>query len=314
MGKNGVRHFSHTPASQAQVVHNVSAGIRAFCLSGQKAHYDGIDLKTGEKKWKAVTVAQEKASKRMGHAFASKFIKGSTLEFALSPTITAFGIFPTSSTSPTIDAPTLKAPTFLDALSTDFARALQDLVAILADLKSLSILGDLTLSHSSNPSVLKVHFPGCDAHVVETLCDEVGVTRGVIREDEGWKDSRDVEMALLFPFADDAYDNGETYFEKALPLTTSRQQPEGLNWQDVLSPSLRTVSPKGLSTKSFTSADSYHHSFSYQDELSSLYNPWAGDDDEESMYELDSLVDESASFQGMEGILRFIEVCDGARR
>ena len=311
-GRSGVRHFSHTPASQAQVVHNVSAGIRAFCLNGQKAHYDGIDLKSGEKRWKAVTVAQDKASKTMSHAFACNSIKGSTLEFALSPTITALGMFPASSA---IHAQTLNAPTFLDALSTDFARALQDLVATLADLKSLSTLGDLPLSQSSNPSVLKVHFPGCDARTVETLCDEFGVTRGVIREDEGWKQARDVEMALLFPFADDANEGRETYFEKAhSSAPCSRPRQEDVHWQDMLSPSLLTVGPRKFSTKSLSSADSYHRSLSYPEELSSAINPWAGDD-EGSMRETDHVVvDESASYEGMEGILRFIELCDGARR
>ena len=304
-----MRHFSNTPASQAQVVQNVSAGIRAFCLNGQKARYDGIDIKTGDKKWKAVTAAQDQASQTMRHAFTSRSVKGSTLEFVLNPTITALGVFPTSLTSSTINTPTLNAPALLDALSTDFARALQDLAAILRDLKSLSTLGDLPLSHSSNPSVLKVHFPGCDAHTVETLCDEIGVRRGVIKEDEGWRKSKDVEMALLFPFADDIEDNGEAYFEKS----SLQFQQEDVDWRDMLSHSTRTASPTRLSTKSLTSAESYHR-MSIPDELSSAHNPWAGDDGGLSVLEVDSVVDENASYEGMEGILRFIEVCDGARR
>src|SRR5271170_394506 len=56
----GVRYFSHSPAAPAEVVNNVSQAVRAFWLSGQKAHYDGINPRSGEKRYKAVSELQHK--------------------------------------------------------------------------------------------------------------------------------------------------------------------------------------------------------------------------------------------------------------
>ncbi|KAJ5546778.1 hypothetical protein N7494_004363 [Penicillium frequentans] len=39
----GARYFSHGAAAPAQVIQNVSQGVRAFFLSGQKIRFDGID-------------------------------------------------------------------------------------------------------------------------------------------------------------------------------------------------------------------------------------------------------------------------------
>jgi hypothetical protein len=85
----------------------------------------------------------------------------------------------------------------MDLLSIDFARALKDLAAIMNDLKRLSTLGDLPLTMVDR-STLRVHFPGCDAQTVERLCDEVGVQRGIIRQDSDFDTSAGTEIALLF--------------------------------------------------------------------------------------------------------------------
>ncbi|KAL9119265.1 MAG: hypothetical protein Q9187_004180 [Circinaria calcarea] len=334
VGKGGLRHFSHTPASQAQVVHNVSAAVRTFWLGGQKARYDGVDQKTGEKRWKAVTEVQDKATKTMSKAFASKATKGTRLEFTLSPTVTALGAFSTTSSGGVLE-PSLNAEGLLDTLSIDFAHALQDLAAILSDLKRLYTLGDLPLSLSN--SILRVHFPGCDFQTVSSLCDELAIRRGVIREDEAWREDGDAEMALLFPFADSAAssetDNETRYFENVLPS----QKREDVDWKNMLSPSEQSShdSGAGLSTRSITSEESYSHLESSLPPIGS--NPWVeeeedGEEGEEGMEdygsdELDASFSASdkltsgrfqrrtsKEYEGVEGIYRFLAECDGARR
>lgn len=107
---------------------------------------------------------------------------------------------------------------------------------------------------------------------VSRLCDEVGVMRGVVVEDEAWHSAqdihgkarraeKDVEMALLFPFAPNATsspsslppsDNsdGECYFTTSNPTLPQQQQqqrqrrrPQQLDWRNMLSPSHHSSPP-----------------------------------------------------------------------
>ncbi|RKU42102.1 hypothetical protein DL546_001611 [Coniochaeta pulveracea] len=191
----GARYFSHTPAAPAQVVQNVSQAVRAFWLSGQRARFDGVDAK-GRSRYVSVSAAQEEMRVKMA-GFADN-LPGSFVDFKISPTITALsplgaalaveGIFgPTAAAeafkSAGVPAATLNTEGFLDVLSTDFARALKDLSAVMVDLKKLaSGLGDLPISMEKN-NILRVRFPGVDADTVERLCDDVGVQRGMVGED-----------------------------------------------------------------------------------------------------------------------------------
>ena len=343
IGRNNVRHFSHTPASQAQVIQNVSTAIRAFWLSGQKARFDGVDNKTGEKRWKTVSQAQDQACSTMRKACLSKASKGSTLEFRLSPTITALGTFGPSTPvlQEGLSTQTLNASGLLDGLAADFARTLQDLATILNELKRLSTLGDLPLSVSaSSPTdvssackILKVHFPGCDGQTVENICIELGVKRGIVKEDEEWTGARDAEMALLFPFAESRptssvdrkeYEDGDeddavtNYFDDAY-LQTSFSQREALDWRSMLLPLESPVRSPGYSTRSLTSKDD----FSSLKESNTLTfdNVWAEEEDasvegsrlSRSRTSLRPTAATGASeYEGVEGIYKFLAECDSA--
>jgi len=98
------------------------------------------------------------------------------------------------------DELTINTEGFLDILSVDFARALQDLAAITNDLKRLSKLGDLSITMETK-STLRVHFPGCDAETVENICDEIGIQRGIVHQDREFDASVGGDVALMFPFA-----------------------------------------------------------------------------------------------------------------
>ena len=198
---------------------NVSQAVRAFCLQGQKVQYDGTDARTGEKRFSAVSSTHERMTRRILKAREMESVKGAKVQFSLSPTITAVGGFPSSGftvgAGSTLDKDvdrqttasleqTISNPALLRNLAADMARAVKDMSATLADLHRLSILGDLSISTATSSTggpKLEVHFPGCDASTVESLCDEVGVRRGVVVEHPAWTDDREAEMALLFPFA-----------------------------------------------------------------------------------------------------------------
>lgn len=341
----GARHFSSGTTCQAQVIHNVNAGIRALLVGGGKARFDGVDPITGNKRFKTVTQTQDKALKRFDVCKAAG-VKGTSLEFRLSPTITALlpslGFEQQQQQQPTLDKE------ILDALSTDFAHAINDLTLTLADLKRLSALGNLPLSLINTPKspALSIRFPGCDAETVSNLCEELGIIRGIVREDEGWTESREVEMALLFPFApieeeepgSDYYEDGDAleYFERkpkqqqTVPYDTVIA-PEQVEWEGMMTPS----STDNIHTPSSTATfDRITHpvvfSPAYHDETSvpspSGYESMHGSSDYDEQEEdhaagflqyrqpTTTTAASSTDYEGVQGIYRFLQECDAARR
>lgn len=332
----GARHFSHGPSLQAHVVQNVSAAVRAFFVNGGKARFDGVDEKTGAKRFKTVSTTEDEFYQLSKNLFNGP-TKGTNLEFHLSPTVTALS--PTTPNSPlTPTMQTINGSNLLDSLSIDFARALKDLSTVLNDLRRLSALGDLPLSITHSPSgpILALRFPGCDGATVSRLCDEANVCRGIIREDEAWAHDRDVEMALLFPLAPgdrDATDDemwrqggNSYYFEHDSPTLRTTHTPEQLDWRQMMS-------AEGLSDRSTMSSinDDNKPVYLRMSELTSAQN--APPTDSKSLSDYESLGDDSSNFpsndtyfpqpspaatrsedfEGLEGIYRFLKECEDAR-
>ncbi|EAW07840.1 uncharacterized protein ACLA_025570 [Aspergillus clavatus NRRL 1] len=313
----GARYFSHGPASPAQVINNVSMGVRAFFLSGQKARFDGIDPITGQKRYKAVSTLQDQAGRKM--AAIPRMAPGSYIEFQISPTITAFGSQTKATSSGLLDQETIN-PDLLDFLSADFARALKDLAAVLNDLKRLSALGDLPiLLH--NRSTIRVRFPGCDVETVERLCDEVGVQRGRVVQDEDFNVKTGADLALLFPFAPSvpASSVTEEYFFRQGP--SDGQSPDEVDWQAMMTPENRTECSPGNPGKS-------SNGLSFEDSpIFGEKNPWVSSSssgyssinvselgDRAFFPEVSShgIPESTSEYEGVEGIHRFIAVCDRA--
>ncbi|KAL1861744.1 hypothetical protein Daus18300_008713 [Diaporthe australafricana] len=288
----GQRYFSNAPTSQAHVVQNVSQAMRAFWLSGQRAHFDGHGP-NGEKRYKPVSSLQEAAGRKM--ASLPRIMPGSFVDFQISPTVTALSPLAAVAAmatgfdvKPEAGAGTLNADGFLDVLSTDFARQLKDLTAVMSDLKRLAALGDLPITLEKN-NTLRVRFPGLDADTVERLCDDTGIQRGVIKQDPEFDASYGSPMALRFPFAPDAHE------EETL------------------------TSPGGSLRSHLSEVSSIEEDEALFDEYIEE-NPWLStpepEVDAEEGYEsmsdhvLSSAEHVSEDFEGLEGIYRFLEECD----
>ncbi|KAF6845284.1 casein kinase II beta 2 subunit [Colletotrichum musicola] len=277
----GARYFSHTPAAPAQVVHNVSVAMRAFCLSGRKARYDGLNAH-GDKRYRAVSeLEQATYAKMMG---AARGNPGAFVDFNLSPTITALSPLAIAaaagftSASAVAPATTLGQEGFLDVLSVDFARAVKDLAVIFADLKRLALLGDLPITMEKG-SVLRVRFPGVDAETVEQLCDDYGVQRGAVGEDVDFENDYGVPVALRFPFAPGCDD--------AKTLTS----PGG---------SLRSLSGLDVDLEE-----------AFMDEMEE--SPWMSNIEGYESMSPTPKTSENDEYEGLEGIYRFLEECDRAK-
>ncbi|OHE90691.1 casein kinase II beta 2 subunit [Colletotrichum orchidophilum] len=276
----GARYFSHTPAAPAQVIQNVSVAMRAFCLSGKRVQYDGLNAR-GEKRYRSVSEVEQAAYvKMMG---ATRGNPGSFVDFHISPTVTALSPLATAAaagfTSANAEDPpttTLNEDGFLDVLSIDFARALKDLAVVFADLKRLAILGDLPITMEKK-SVLRVRFPGVDAETVERLCDDAGVQRGIVGQDADFETENGVLMALQFPHAPD---------------------------DDV-----KTITSPGGSLRSLSGIDvDLEEAFMEEMEERS----WMSDPEGYESLSPTPKTSEHCSdgYQGLEGIYRFLEECD----
>ncbi|KAJ9228678.1 hypothetical protein DTO271D3_7923 [Paecilomyces variotii] len=314
----GARYFSHGPANPAQVINNVSQGVRAFFLSGQRVRFDGIDPRTGEKRYKAVTALQDQTERRM--ADIPRASPGSYIDFEVSPTITAFGVMgglqKKQVSAEDFEQNTLSSEGLLELLSVDFARALKDFAAVLNDLKRLSALGDLPISLQGK-STIRVGFPGCDADTVERLCDEVGVERGRIIQDEDFEVRNAADLALLFPFAPSvAPSSAAGYFNLRDP--PGQQTPHEVDWRDMMSSERKTHPSWIYSPHTGTGLD-------YEDVEMFGPNPWTTSPSGYSSVDISELGDRgffpelsvtggsrSADHEGLGGIYRFISECDQA--
>jgi len=301
----GARHFSHGPANPAHVVHNVSQAVRAFFISGHKAQFDGVSP-TGEKRFVAVSTLQEETGRKMRSL--PKTTPGSWIDFQINPTITALtclnSVVGYNASDSSAMATHINSDGLIEALSTDFSRALKELAAIQNDIKRLASLGDLLITHEG--TCLRVHFPGCDATTVERLCEELNVRRGVIHEDDAFNNFVGAEMALLFPMAPsesgsvtDESDGGY-YYEKSLGR--------------------RQIRMDDMYTATLSEHYSTHSEDGFEDILAGE-NPWLSSSSSPSGFQsvrsgsaLD--VDEHSplEYQGFEGIYRFIEELDSVRR
>lgn len=290
----GARYFSHGPAAPAQVVQNVSQAMRAFFLSGQKLRYDGVGSH-GNRQYRAVSSVEDEAMNKL--AAIPRSSPGAYIDFQLSPTVTALSPLAAAITGATsvsgfkaeavASGATLNTEGFLDVLSADFGRALKDLTAVYADLRRLSVLGDLPIMMEKKNG-LRVRFPGVDAETLERLCDDIGIQRGVISQDPDFSAATGAPMALQFPYAPD--------IEKTVT------SPGG---------SLRSLEGHEFDTSSLDDDSFVREAF--MDEMGN--NPWVSESEgyESMSPPLSSGEHCSEDFEGLEGIYRFLEECDRAK-
>lgn len=300
----------------------MSQAVRAFCLNGQRALYDGVDPKTGKTRFKAVSALQEEAMTKMDAV--PKASPGSYIDFNVNPTITALtplnavtGFKGTRSYAKHVD--TLNTEGLLDVLSIDFSRALKELAVILNDLKRLSDVGDLPITYQN--SCLRVHFPGCDAETVEKLALELDLQRGVIGQDADFDAFAGTEIALLFPFAPSKTTSECSFYQKPVQRRQVNRELLDPYWMREPDPILFSEhgdSPEEYSTRSDAG---FEH-----DMVEVAANPWA--EGSPSGYEsLHSSELSSAGrvagkqshatpleYQGIEGIYRFMELCEASER
>jgi hypothetical protein len=297
----GARYFSHGPAAPAQVIQNVSQGVRAFFLSGQKVRFDGIDPVTGNKQYKVVSSLQDQAERQM---LAVPYNSaGSHLDFKIAPVMTSL----TSKKVLPGTTQNLNTEGLMDLLCRDFSRALQEFAATINDLKKLSQLGDLPIT-LHDKSTIRVRFPGCDADTVARLCDEVGVHRGIIIEDPDFALCTGSELALRFPFAPSVAPSPDSKRPES-------EAPDALDWKSMMSPEPHTP----------LSGYMPELEISFEDNELFGNNPWTSSASTFSGISLSELGDRaffpdipgaglSTSSGESEGIRRFLVECDQAAR
>jgi hypothetical protein len=275
------RFFSHGPAAPAQVMQQVSCAMRAFINSGKGQmdsyrRHDGKMGRVGVRAQLAASLAQENAP-------------GAYIDFDLSPTMTCISPLNASKC-------TLENEDFLEGLAADFGSMMGSLVAINADIRRLSMLGDLPVSLvGPNHDTLRVHFRGCDREFVERICDEFGVCRGVVHEDErfafgmlapgcdslDWKEMRSASPPSSSAYSEDGFedeyisDGNECIRSR---VTGSDYQSEDYYFdpadQPVVVPSPGYSSSGGSSNKGYGGLEGIHRFLEECDEYRSGLSAW----------------------------------------
>ncbi|PHH68153.1 hypothetical protein CDD82_799 [Ophiocordyceps australis] len=293
LGGSARRHFSHAPTAPAQVVQNVSQAMRAFFVSGNRIKYDGSGPR-GQPTYRAMSKVEHQTMRKMANA--TPFAPGSFIDFKLNPTITALSPL-TATMTDSCDASevgsgsealcNLNTRGFFDVLSADFGRAVRDLTAVYDDLRRLSVLGDLSIFLEGD--CLRVRFPGVDASLVSRLCDDVGIQRGIVGQDLNYDSSAAVCMALRFPFASDA--------EQTIRI------PEDSSPQD----SSHSLDGHELDSSSSLECDSF-----VQDAFQAIseQHQWSWDLEGYESMSTHQSSGANRSYEGLEGIYRFLEECD----
>jgi len=315
----GKRMFSSLPGSQAQVVHNVSAGMRAFWVGGQRGQFNGLDNMTGEKRFVAVGTKQKSTAQKVMAARVGSDVRGTTLEFCVAPSLSAFS-------KSQVNTNAVGLEDAIVPLAGDFARSLGALAAVHRELKKLSSLGNLPVTES-RPGWLAVRFPGCDGRAVEGLCDELGIYRGIVREDAAWAEeqAQDVKMALLFPPAPSAADDFE-----AEACFYPPQSPSPLRDESLPDPSYtadETLSPLESLHDSVNASHSFEQLSAPRSMVSWQPDAWENGPEPESElgWDRDEIVHDAGgspkprsapkdAVQDMESIYRFLAECDGRLR
>jgi hypothetical protein len=301
----GARYFSHGPAAPAQVINTVSQAVRAFLVGGNKAQFDGVNPHNGEKRFKTVSALQDQVNRTLNKV--PKATPGSYVSFDINPTVTAltplkavkgFASFAQEKES-------LNNEGLLDVLSVDFSRSVKELAAVLKDLQRLSELGDLPISYEH--ASLKVHFPGCDAQTVETICNDFDITRGAVHQDEDFDAFVGTDIALLFPFAPSRTPSECMFYEK--PVLERQHVQPNIDWTHMLSPENAATEEDIFSTESEQSYDQI-------DEFVTEPNPWLSVSspsgyDSPHISEADEMdMHTPLEYQGVEGMYRFMAQCE----
>jgi len=167
------RYFSHSTAP-AQVIQQVSTAMRAFVLSGKDVGYYSAKRRNNTN-----TYARGQIKMHLAAANTDRFAPGAYVDFRMLPNFTCM-----SETDP-VGYTCLDSTRggFMDELDVELNNVMRDISRVYQDIRKLSSLGELPITLVP-PATLRVHFRGCDADLVNALCDEVGVITGIIHEDE----------------------------------------------------------------------------------------------------------------------------------
>lgn len=140
------------------------------------------------------------------------------------------------------------------------------------------------------------------------LCEELGIFNGVVREDAAWDASREVEMALLFPFAP----AGESEAVVADAYFCSEPQPAYLDWREMIIEPPTSVSSSG----NYNSMGDYIGAGQPPAESLEGYESMRESEygDEDAYVGMQASRARDGGAGDVEGIYRFLSECEGAPR
>ena len=274
---NGVRQFSSSPAPSADVINNVSAAVRAFWLSGQRAAHDGRHHRGGATRFRAIPAKAQEP--RLSAMRPRAVAPSSYIEFDLQP-------HPLTAALRSHEDHILTNNVFLMDLETGLDQHAAAYKRVLLDLKLLQSVGALPIS-APDATHVRVHFPGKDGGYVERLCIDIGLQHGIVFEETHPSNRPRPSFDFRYPTAPtmkDPYDCESTACTHTEDHTLDR-------WISAVEPL-----PRAWAALSDTSTT-------------------VGITDQEVVPDITSVVSNAPSdFEGFEGIYRFLDQLDHAAK
>lgn len=216
-GVAGARFFSHGPASPGEVITQVAQAMRAMAMGGKNAAEEYRKHRNGGK----VNVRAHLAAMLTQDGTAP----GAYVDFHMAPTFTSLSRLSKNSIGNT---------NFMAALDEDFTEIVNDVATVWSELQKLTTFGDLPVSLANDKEdTIRVYFAGRDREAVLRLCDEVGVTRGVVGEEERFGFELLMPTLEMKPYLES--EGGSFHAFSPVTVPQQRVKGTGLYWEDMLS-------------------------------------------------------------------------------
>ncbi|KAK9478122.1 hypothetical protein V1514DRAFT_332276 [Lipomyces japonicus] len=188
---SSVRYYSFTSRPMANVVQNITAGIKAggigtskLALKSNSSHFNSV-----QRSYHAVD--SFKVTDESSFYFTTKYdapqLKSLTSSLMLGEE--QFSSYLDFELSPTFALPMIQTSLsneIYDGLSSSISSHIDDLKRCLADINNLKAnVGELPISvHNAPTSKIRIHFDGRHPEEVQKICQDLCITRGIVRSDD----------------------------------------------------------------------------------------------------------------------------------
>ncbi|ODV94176.1 hypothetical protein PACTADRAFT_51058 [Pachysolen tannophilus NRRL Y-2460] len=180
------RNYSTYSNFTHEAIMNLNQSIRAMCLQGKATNFHKYNKNNNNNNDDDKFLIQShQGGINYSSTYATEILKlanrnSSFVENDINGSIVDFILKPKNFSIPSI---TFIDDTILDELKRDFESYRSDIQIIYDEIDLIkSTFGSLAMSIEDNGHIIRIHFPNCDVEKCELLLRDLGITKGIVRE------------------------------------------------------------------------------------------------------------------------------------